>query len=273
MKHWSEKPSLLSFDEALRKGFGRAFLWTKSGYADAQQLIAACLNDYRFDRQVEDARGNWLWRIAKASSVYDTIKSSILEVLDDISHSDAECQLCQLAAHFAKEGDDRFRMRLRRIVRDKPVEEMQWLGEKELMQLDGDDGFLLALRRHAADLRTRDWDWFDAMLVDDAREILGEQHISDMLDAISANDEDVRPFVEFRGRDSSQKLDAGSAAYRRELESLSADDIIAAAESPEKTSIRFRGWGRHATTADLELVLKRMVSVPRTPVGHHQQRR
>jgi hypothetical protein len=78
MKNWSDKPSLMSFDDALRKGFGRALIWTKSGYANAPQLIDACLNDYRFDRQVEDARGDWLWRIAKASSIYDAVDAIVL---------------------------------------------------------------------------------------------------------------------------------------------------------------------------------------------------
>jgi hypothetical protein len=137
---------------------------------------------------------------------------------------------------------------------------MPWLGEKEFMQLEGEAGFLLALRRHAADLRTREWDWFDAVFVDEARQILGEQHISDVLDEVSATDEDIRPFVEFVRRESSQKSEAGSAAYRREITALTVDDIVTAAEAPRKTMISFRSWGRHATVADLGLVLSRMLN-------------
>src|SRR5262249_12567818 len=157
----------------------------KAGHADSPQLVYVCVNDYRFDRDVEDVRGDWLWRIAKASACYDTLKDSGLQALDNISISDVGPQMCQLAAHFWNDGDVRFRSRLRQIVAGKPIENMPWLGEKELMRLDGDDGFLLALRRHAADLQTREWDWFDGSLVDDARRVLGEQHVSDLLNAIS----------------------------------------------------------------------------------------
>jgi hypothetical protein len=259
MNNWLDKPSLMSFEDALHKGFGRTYIWTKAGHANTTQLIDACLNDYRFDRQVEDARGDWLWRIAKASSNYDTIRNCVMDALDNVSNSDAESQLCQLAAHFAEEGDDRFRMRLRTIVEEKPVEEMQFLGERELMRLDGDEGFLLALRRHAADLRTREWDWFDAALVDEAREILGELHVSNLLRELSATDDDIRVFTEALHHESSRTPYDGSAAYRQELASLTVDEIIAAAESSQKARAHFRGWGRQAKSSDLERILERLL--------------
>jgi hypothetical protein len=44
---------------------------------------------------------------------------------------------------------------------------------------------------------------------------------------------------------------------------LSVHDIIEAAESPAKTSIRFRGWGRYAGTTDLDTVFARMLQCDR----------
>ena len=185
-----------------------------------------------------------------------------MTALDNISVSNAVPQLCQLAAHFAKEGDDRFRGRLRIIVGEKPVEDMPGLGEEELMRLDGEEGFLLALRRHAADLKTREWEWFDAVLIDDARNILGEQQVSDLLSAVSATEPSINHFVELLSEKSKSTYDSeeGRAAYRRELASLTVDDVVAAAESPERRRCNFRGWGRQATSTDLEVVLERMLN-------------
>jgi hypothetical protein len=259
MKFWAAPPSAESCENALRKGFGRAFIWAEAGYGDQSQLIDACLNDYRFDRQVEDARGDWLWRIVRVSAFYDAVREPVFEAIGDISSSDAVYQLCQLAAHFAKEGDDRFRLQLRRIVQDKPVADAPELGEEELLRIDGVDGFLLALRRHAADLRTREWDWYDGVLVDNANSVLGEQQVSDVLAAFSGSDEYVKQFAEYQRRELSKTPNAGRSAYSETLARLTADDIIAAAESAESRARSFRGWGRHASSADLERVLERML--------------
>jgi hypothetical protein len=138
---------------------------------------------------------------------------------------------------------------------------MPWLGEEEVMRLDGDEGFLLALRRHAVDLQSREWEWFDGALVDNARKILGEQHVTDLLAAICANEPIAGHFVELLDRESKPPKDpeANRDAYRAELASVTVDDIIAAAESLEKTRARFRGWGRQAASGDLEAVLERML--------------
>jgi hypothetical protein len=80
-------PSLDQQRDALQKGLGRAMQWALNGCLDDEPLMEACLGDQRFDMQVEDSRGNWLWRMIQAVGATARFRVPILHVFrhtDDV---------------------------------------------------------------------------------------------------------------------------------------------------------------------------------------------
>jgi len=71
----STVPSLDQQRDALQKGLGRAVQWATAGMLAAEPLLDACLHDQRFDRQCEDNRGQWLWKLISLAGML-TKKSS-----------------------------------------------------------------------------------------------------------------------------------------------------------------------------------------------------
>ncbi len=253
-------PTDAEVTDALKKGLGRAYVWSMAAKVPPDCLLQACLSDYRFDRQVEEVRGSWLWQLIVAAALVDQFKDAIHEALEAIEESDAEAQLCQLARYFASAGDNRFVKQLRRIVIEKPVQEGEWLGEEELISLTGKDGFLAAVGRHGADLVSRDWEWFDRTLADTAVEKLGEESVIQMLHTAASGDNRVQRFFEAWMNDRDRQNGANKNAYREQLASYTAKDAIQAAEHPGEGHFCFRAWGRYATDADAAVVYDRMLA-------------
>jgi len=266
MTSWPKNPTSKDLTDALKKGFGRAYLWAKSNQLDQDVLLEACLNDYRYDTQVEDARGDWLWQLLKASSLEKQLQEQIFASLKNIDESDAEFQLCQLARHFATAGDERFEVELRHIVAEEPSEERSTLGVSELIRLNGDNGFLFAVERYGAELSSREWEWFDYSLGRQGIHWLGKEHVFEILNASAANSSNVQRFKDAWFEDRERQANRKQLPYRERVGKYTAKEVITAAESPEKSPIRFRAWGRLAEAADLNAVYQRMLEVKDTEV-------
>ena len=249
-------PSLDQQRDALRKGLGRALQWALNGRLDDEPLLEACLRDQRFDAQVEDSRGDWLWRIIQGLCARDRFGVPILHALYELSDERNAKQLCELAQHYAGTGDDNFRNRLYEIVEQKPFADSARLGEEEIIALDNERAFLFAAKVRGRALLDREWEWDDGSLIDLASERFGEGQVSSLLDASS--DEAVRRFGEGRRRDAqkrSEQLQQNSS--REKMAATPVEEIIRAAGGESKC-FWFRGWGKHADEVDLRTILQRL---------------
>lgn len=190
-------PSMPSHDQqrdALQKGLGRASQWAATGQLDENLLLEACLQDQRFDTQLNSSRGDWLWQMVLAMGAAERFRVPVLHALCELSNDDGATQLCELAGYYAKAGDDAFRIRLYEIVEQKPFGEMPWIGEELIIALDGEPAFLFAAGVRGQSLAGRDWAWDDSNLVHMAFDHLGEETVSKLLDA--AADESSSRFRE-----------------------------------------------------------------------------
>jgi hypothetical protein len=253
-------PTVEDQTNALEKGLGRAYLWAQAGHVKPECMLDACVSDYRFDRQCEDARGDWLWQILVAGSFVEAVRENLLHELHGIAQSDAATQLCQLARHFALTGDDRFKDALRIIVVDKLVADCDWIGEEELVRLEGDDGFLAAVRRHGKELKTRTWDWYDSALGDYGVKWLGEDRTLQLLDARSPADSSVGRFSELWQTHRVEQEQCDRAPRIDDTRNWSVDEVIAAAETASVLATGLRRWGRFASESDVARVYDRMLS-------------
>jgi hypothetical protein len=239
------EPTLQQQEDALRKGLGRAMQWARSGRLDRKFVLQACLNDLRFDWQMDEPRGEWLWPIIEALGAARQLRVPILHALHAAPEGDCGAQLCQLARKYAETGDAAFRSVLYEIVERKPFVYQPWIGEEDLIVLEGEAGFLFAVAVRGRGLAQRGWESDDGMLVDHAVKSVGAERVQEILRS-SAN-AFVQRFREAwcRNREAQSHVKK-SGARAEELEATPVASVIVAAGQKNARGY-LRSWGRNAS--------------------------
>lgn len=254
-----EEPESSLQDEALCKGLGRAMLWAERGrLTDESLLIEACLHDRRYDSQLDDARGEWLWQIVESSGAKEKLREPLLDSLRvGLAEEDAK-QVCQLALRYALDGDARFANALRNLVAERRFPQCPWVGEEELLRFDGEAGLILAARVRGAAMDEQTG-WFGTQLIDAASEQLGEVRVRDVLFGAVETDSAIRRFYEAWREDEGSPAQLGDhrQSYDERMNAITVEEAIAAAESDER-AVWLRGWGMHTTETDLRVILTRI---------------
>lgn len=255
-------PSVPTIDQqrdALRKGLGRAVLWAKAGRLADDPLLAACLEEQRYDTQCESQRGEWLWQLIRIAGAVERFREPVLQALLDLKDERSANQLCELGCHYALAGDRRFRDRLYEIVERKPWPDDGRLGEDEIVRIDGEAGFLLAARVRGSLLPTDDREWEDRWLVSAADEILGEGRALALLQGSS--EPSIQTFYERLGERERLEAPKGpEVPYEEGMRAITLDQVLSEAQSADCSSFRLRGWGKYADEADLARVVRHISS-------------
>lgn len=260
-----DEPDAELQDDALRKGLGRAVLWAERGrLTDESVLLDSCLHDRRYDSQIEECRGDWLWSIMGAAGAKELVRGPLLESLrDGLVEEDAQ-QACEIAFRYAQDGDSRFAKAIWKLVSDRRFSQCPWIGEKELMRLDGEAGLIVAARVRGIALNDPG-EWEDGSLVDAADSLLGKNLVRDTLTRAAETDADVRRYYE-AWQSYERKWSASPKPRPRSewISAIPAEQAIATIESnrraipTEHGTATLRGWGMHATESDLRIVLSRL---------------
>ena len=95
------EPSAEQQRDALQKGLGRVGPWATTGVLASESLLDACLNDKRVDRQCEDKRGEWKWRLISVTGKASKFREPLLNAHRNESDGYNASQLCHIALHFA----------------------------------------------------------------------------------------------------------------------------------------------------------------------------
>ena len=256
-----EFPSAFDCRDAIRKGLGRALLWAEKGvWNEKDILLEACLTDFRYDRQCEEARGLWLWRMMQAVKVDDEFRAPILDSLQTVSDDLAAVQLCRFCVYYARQGDERFRRQLQRIVSEKPISDCPWLGEEELIELDGEAGFLFTAKVRGAVLLQREWDWDDSSAINVAIKQLGEPIVLAALQRVSASSKEIACFLDKWRAAVEKESGAPKQNHAARMRQYTIDDVIQAAEGTRNQTGLLRGWGIYASERYLEIILERLLA-------------
>ncbi len=259
-----DRPTLEQQQDALRKGLGRCHQWSVSGILNHEALLHACLNDLRYDRQCNEPRSDWLWSLMLAAGTVESFRETILAAwLAPLDNATA-VQLCGLAYHFAHAGDERFRVRLREIVRENILGDADTFGEEELMRLEGRGGLLFVTEHRGLRLCEREWGSDDLWTTKDAVNLFGAESVTAWLEA--STDTAVVRFREAwakRRSETSPVTDFG-AAWEEQWKRLDVSDILAEAEKAAPQSGLFRGWGAQADERSLAAIAEKLPSIERT---------
>ncbi len=247
-------PSLEQQQDALQKGLGRAALWAKAGCLDDAPLLEACLQDRRYDRQIEETRGDWLWQLIELVGAQSRFRTPLLHALYELSEEPNAKQLCELARCYATTGDETFRTCLYKIVDRRPVADAPWVGEEEIVAIDGEAGFAFAAGVRGRELANREWDWSDRSLADEGIGRLGQDCLNRLLN--NTRDESLNRFLT-NWHQTTTKIAAPEkvASLEEQMRLISLAEIIATAQADIPRLGDLRRWGRFADPVDLEAIL------------------
>lgn len=244
-----QMPSTLAQQDALQKGLGRAAMWASSGRLSTELLLEACLHDKRHDKQCEDSRGDWLWRLMDLRGVVEVFREPVFDALAECAFEYDAFQLCEIVSQYAEQGDQRALDLLWEVVERRPIPDTAWVGVGQLLRLSGIDAFKRIVQIRGATLETSDWDWYDDALVDSAVELLGENSIHALL--AEPCDSDCKTFSKaWQQRQEMQP----SRTTRRSCDSFSIEEVTNAVYSSDPCRW-LRSWGRTASDNDLLTVL------------------
>lgn len=241
-------PTLKEQRDALQKGLGRVQQWAKAGCLDEELLRDACLHDQRFDMQIEENRGAWLWEAMTSLGFVQRFRGALLDALRSVAVERDAYQLCELALHYSLAGDSEFEAQLYEFVKQKPIDDCPWIGEGQLLQLGGDEAFMFIARVRGRLLESQPWDWDLSALVDRAIEILGEQWVNNLL--ASTQDAAIGQFATVWKQQQTKQSNKSASHRADEMRAIKLADILSG------TSNSFRGWGMQANESDLEVVLE-----------------
>ena len=247
-------PSLDQQRDALRKGLGRATQWAMGRRLEEAPLLAACLQDQRYDQQVENSRGDWLWRMIQAVDAADRFRASpILRALHELPDERAPASSASFARGYAESGAEAFRTRLYEIVEQTPFADRAWLGEEEIIDLDGDKGFLFAAQARAERLPRREWEWDDEALINRAVERIGDARAVELLD--DAKNPPLRAYWErWRREKQAKAAREPHISHRERMQAIGVEEILSTAESSVSRFGLYRGWGMYAEDSELDAI-------------------
>ncbi len=252
-------PSIAQQQDALQKGLGRAHQWAIDGKLEDGPLLEACLQDLRYDSQIDGPRAHWLWTMVRASGAADRFRAPILQAFNGMPDERDLHQLCAIAAHYALTGDESFRRRLYEIVEQRPYLDRSWLGEEEIMQLDGEAAFAFAARVRGQRLIEGDSEWDHDGLVREAVDQFGKEPVDNLL--ANNTDEAIRAFAQAWLTQKADTLKRPSGpSYEERMRTISVESVLEMSESGNP-SYRLRRWGRLADDSQREVVLRHLRTV------------
>jgi hypothetical protein len=223
----------------------------------AEPLLDACQHDQRFDRQCEDNRGEWLWKLISVTGSQFRFRDPLLNSLRTVDDVQDAYQLCDLALHFARSGDNAFRQQLYEFVRQRQIPDSPEIGEGQLLSLGGEEAFLFIARLRGHHLATAAWEWHDGAVINAAIEDLGESRVREIL-TLSLEPE-IRRFATGWSENMRTPTNPESqqSAYRQRMQAITVGDLILAAQT-EGQKHSLRGWGMQASERDLDVVLEQI---------------
>ncbi len=141
--------------DALQKGLGRAVQWARAGVLDGGLLREACLNDLRYDKQCEDVRGEWLWKLISLSDRKDELRDPVLSALRQSRRPPTPTSSPTWAITSRRTATANFAQPSTSSSESGRCRSTPTLVEGVLLALDGLDAFRFLSKLHGQRLETR----------------------------------------------------------------------------------------------------------------------
>jgi hypothetical protein len=257
------------FAAALKRGRGAALMHVMAhGLDDVEDLVlTACFENQAYDRQCEDLRSAWLYKMFKDTPAPSRISEAIVSALDSKDEQRCIEQVCDIAGLMARDGNAAAYSALREFVRSQPEVCDGVAGGHALVALDGVPAVVDIARRLGRYLIEHPDEYVDSLdfltegtpYFNDAFSELKRCSLQDTAIAAYFAKQDERREEQAQSETVEQK-EARMKIYRDEtLREFPIETILAtAAEKGTKRRYFYSRFGRVASDADLNLIFQRI---------------
>lgn len=161
------------FKSAIKRGTGEAHIIIKENPTVdfSKEIIKAALFNFAYDAQAEGSRDFYIAELINLSSQKDKILPAIYDALKNEGDYDWSTeQAFDIAAIFAKEGDERAKEAVYEGYYKHAMNGADWAGEDAITEIDGLKGLLYVAETKGKYLTENSEAWVDSFFADDFQE-------------------------------------------------------------------------------------------------------
>lgn len=161
------------FKKAIKLGTGETHILIKENPAVdfSEEIIKAAVFNFAYDAQAEGSRGSYIAELINLSNQKDKILSAIYKILKtEVNDNWGTRQLFDIAAIFAKDGDERSKKAAYECFYEHTLQGEYWAGQDSIIKIDGLKGVLFVAETVGKYLAENPEGWESSFLVDDFQE-------------------------------------------------------------------------------------------------------
>lgn len=157
------------FRSAIKRGTGEAHILIKENPTVdfSKEIIEAALFNFAYDAQSEGSRDFYIAELINLSGQKEKILPVIYDALETESNDDWSTeQIFDIAAIFAKEGDERAKKAVYESYYKYAMDGADWAGQEAIVEIDGLKGLLYVAETKGKYLMNNPENWEDSFFVD-----------------------------------------------------------------------------------------------------------
>jgi hypothetical protein len=163
----------------------------------SRDIIKAALTNLSYDNQSEGSRADYVFELIELSNQKEKIKQIILKALaNERQDTWALDQLFDLAAKFAKQGDNEAKKAIYKRYYKKTIQGSEWVGQDAILEIDGLEGL-----KHIAETKGKvifkdPEEWEDSWTVDYFQEQNPSIKVYQELEKISKSNKYIKTYLD-----------------------------------------------------------------------------
>ncbi len=186
------------FKSAIKRGTGEAHtIINENPNIDfSKEIIKAAFFNFAYDAQSEGSRDFYIAELINLSGQKDKILPVIFDALKNESNDDWSIeQLFDIAAIFAKEGDERAKKAVYKNYYKYAMNGADWAGEDAIIEIDGLKGLLYVAETKGKYLSENTESWVDSFFVDDFQKQNPSVDVYEQLRKAAENNSFVKKYL------------------------------------------------------------------------------
>ena len=196
-------PTREEFEQAVRRGLGRAVLWLSrdASLADREFILYACTHSLAYDRQTENNRALYMFDVIQATRDAESYTRAVESALTEFGESEKEMddepsvrQMFDLLGLLAKSGDASARRSVYSFF-EEFIEDSDWSRAQVLVDIDGLEGYLHVLRQWVQHPRGEDDHWYEASVLEDVEERFGAENVQAFLEKAASAEPAIGVYI------------------------------------------------------------------------------
>jgi len=217
----------------------------------SNDIIKASLTNFAYDGQSENSRALYLSELIALSNQQDKIRNAILQGLaTEQNDSWTLTQLFDLVKIFAQRGDTGARAAIYDRFLNHPIDNADWIGFKEILELGGLDGLKYIADKFGKMLEKNPDDWQDNMIIGHFQDNNPKINAQEELEKASKENCFIKIYL-----DKIKETEENANNYQREI--INYKDII---EEVLLFKPYIRLWKRELTDTEISKVANQLLT-------------